>query len=102
MRRPTHQEMRIEVRRVRRRLHMSQRRFAGLFGFPLPTLLHWERGDRRPTGAARVLLQVIAQNPQVVLSTVRKTRNFRPWMLARFRHALSWRALPGMAVPHYP
>lgn len=94
--------MRIEVRRVRTRLHMSQRRFAGLFGFPLATLRHWERGNRRPTGAARVLLQVIWQNPQVVLLTVRKTRNNRPWMLARMHYNLSTRALPGMAVPHYP
>ena len=85
-----------------KRLRMSQRRFAGLFGFPLPTLRHWERGDRRPSGAARVLLQVIAENPRAVLLAVRKTRNFRPWMLARFRHAPSSRALPGMAVPLYP
>ena len=102
MKRPSHQEMRSEVRRVRKRLHLSQRRFAGLFGFPLPTLLHWERGDRRPTGPARVLLQVIAQNPHVVLLTVRRTRFSRPWMVARMRHTLSSRALPGMAVPHYP
>ena len=94
--------MRIEVRRVRIRLHMSQRCLAGLFGFPLPTLLHWERGDRRPTGAARVLLQVIAQNPYVVLRSVRKTRFNRPWMLARLRHTSSSRAPPGMAVPRYP
>ena len=94
--------MRIEVRRIRKRIHMSQRTFAGAFGFPLPTLLHWERGDRRPSGAARVLLQVIAAHPGSVLRAVRKTRFNRPWMLARFRYPLTSRAPPGMAVDMYP
>lgn len=78
---------------------MSQRSFAGLFGFPLPTLRHWERGNRRPTGAARALLQVIASNPRAVLLAVRNTRLARPWMLARLHHPRTSRALPGTAVP---
>ena len=97
--RPTKPEMRLEVRRIRRRLRMSQRSFAGAFGFPLPTLRHWERGNRRPSGAARVLLQVIARNPAAVLYAVRKTRFQRPWMLARFHQPATPRAPPGMAVP---
>ena len=90
--------MRFEVRRIRRRLRMSQRSFAGIFGVPVPTLRHWERGNRRPTGAARVLLQVIAQNPRAVVTTVNKTRFSRPWMLARWSHPLTSRAPPGMAT----
>jgi putative transcriptional regulator len=99
--RPNRHEMSIEVRRIRRRLRMSQRTFAGVFGFPLPTLRHWERGNRLPTTAARVLLQAIAQNPRSVLLAVRKTRHLRPWMIARMQCTLSSRALPGMAVPVY-
>ena len=96
--RPTRQEMAAEVRRTRRYLRMGQRTFAGVFGVPLPTLRHWERGDRRPSGAARVLLVLIAANPRPVLLAVRKTRQWRPWMLARFHQTRSWRALPGTAV----
>ena len=96
--RPNRREMSIEVRRIRRRLRMSQRSFAGVFGFPLPTLRHWERGNRLPTTAARVLLQAIADNPRSVLRAVGKTRRQRPWMVARMQHTLSARALPGMAT----
>jgi len=33
---------------LRRRMRLSQREFAGWFGFPIATLRHWERGSRRP------------------------------------------------------
>jgi DNA-binding transcriptional regulator YiaG len=48
-----------EIRALRKRLHFTQREFAGYFGFPVATLRHWENGDREPTGCAYVLLQVI-------------------------------------------
>ncbi|PWU12381.1 MAG: transcriptional regulator [Verrucomicrobia bacterium] len=53
---------------TRRRLGLSQARFARLLGISLRTLHHWEQGTRQPTGAARVLLRVAAQNPQAVLA----------------------------------
>jgi len=28
---------------------------------------HWEQGERQPTGAARVLLRVVAKHPKAVL-----------------------------------
>jgi hypothetical protein len=31
------------------------------------TLRHWERGDRKPRGAALVLLHVIARDPRAVI-----------------------------------
>jgi putative transcriptional regulator len=34
------------------------------------TLRHWERGDRRPTGASLVLLNVINRNPKAVLAAL--------------------------------
>ena len=37
------------------------------FGFPVATLRHWERGDRRPRGAALVLLNVIDCEPHAVM-----------------------------------
>ena len=53
---------------TRHRLGLSQARFARLLGISVRTLHHWEQGTRRPTGAARVLLRVAAQNPEAVLA----------------------------------
>ena len=73
----------VDVAALRIRLHMTQRRFAGLFGFAVATLRHWERGNRVPTGTALVLLNVIRENPRVVLQAVRKARLRDPASVAR-------------------
>ena len=71
---PTGNPSPIDVRRVRRRMRLTQAQFAGQFGFSVATLRHWERGNRRPTGTALMLLQVIALNPRAVLQAARKLR----------------------------
>ncbi|HYA04661.1 MAG TPA: helix-turn-helix domain-containing protein [Xanthobacteraceae bacterium] len=58
---------RIDVREVRRRLGLSQTAFARAFGLEVTALHAWEQGRRRPDRAARVLLAVIAKEPQAVL-----------------------------------
>jgi putative transcriptional regulator len=40
-----------EIKAMRRRLRLTQRQFAGWFGFSAATLRHWERGNRHPTGS---------------------------------------------------
>jgi putative transcriptional regulator len=57
----------LDIKNIRNRLGMSQTEFAIAFGISPSTLRHWERGDRRPRGAALVLLNVIAQEPEAVL-----------------------------------
>ena len=52
---------------TREKLGLSQNRFARLLGISVRTLHHWEQGTRIPSGAARVLLKVAAQHPEVVL-----------------------------------
>jgi len=61
---------RIDVRKLRLDLGMSQPKFAENFGFNLATLRAWEQGRYRPDGAARVLLMVISHNPDVVKSVL--------------------------------
>jgi putative transcriptional regulator len=56
----------IDVRAVRRRLKLSQARFAARFGLDVRTLQDWEQGRRRPDRATRVLLTVIASDPKAV------------------------------------
>jgi putative transcriptional regulator len=91
----------LDVRALRERMRLTQREFAGWFGFPLGTLKHWERGSRRPTGTALVLLSVIHENPRVVLRAVRKARKRRPGMLPDIAPLKSYRAPPGYGEGTY-
>ncbi|MGB0188618.1 MAG: helix-turn-helix domain-containing protein [Aequoribacter sp.] len=52
---------------MRARVGMTQPQFASAFGISVATLRHWERGDRSPQGPARVLLNVVAKEPDAVL-----------------------------------
>lgn len=56
----------IDVRAVRRKMGLSQARFAAKFGFPPATLRNWEQGRARPDASTRVLLAVIARHPEAV------------------------------------
>ena len=53
---------------TRKKLGLSQNRFARLLGISVRTLHHWEQGTRTPSGAARVLLRVAVQNPEAILA----------------------------------
>ena len=56
----------VDVRKVRRRLGMSQGEFAAQFGINPATLRNWEQGRRQPEGPARVLLNIIDREPDAV------------------------------------
>jgi putative transcriptional regulator len=56
----------VDVRKIRRRLKLSQDEFAAKFGLSVATVREWEQNRRRPEGAARVLLTVIAKEPEAV------------------------------------
>ncbi len=52
---------------VRAQLELSQSAFAGLMGVSLRTVQDWEQGRRTPSGAARTLLRIAQQRPEVFL-----------------------------------
>lgn len=56
----------VDVRRIRRALKLSQNEFAARFGLPPATVRDWEQNRRKPEGPARVLLQVIKEEPEAV------------------------------------
>jgi len=56
----------IDTRLIRKRLKMSQAKFADTYGLDLRTLQDWEQGRRVPTGAAKSYLMVIGKEPKVV------------------------------------
>ena len=55
------------VATIRERTGLSQAKFASLLGVSIRTLQEWEQGRRVPSGAARTLLMVAANNPQALL-----------------------------------
>ncbi len=56
----------IDVKRIRRRLKLTQNEFARRFGIPQGTLRDWEQGRRQPEGPARAFLLVIQHEPVAV------------------------------------
>jgi hypothetical protein len=65
----------FDVAALRKRLRMSQTEFSHRFDLPLPTLRHWEAGERAPRGSALALLRVIAYHPAVVMRALTRARN---------------------------
>jgi putative transcriptional regulator len=59
-----------DIRAVRRRSGLTQQQFAETFGIGLGTLQKWERGERRPSGAAKSLLRVMQTNLPAVFSAL--------------------------------
>jgi len=56
-----------EVKAIREMTGLSQMRFAALIGVSHRTLENWEQGRRRPTGPAKVLLRIVAEDPEHAL-----------------------------------
>jgi len=61
----------VDVARLRQRLKMTRVDFARRFGFPVETVRHWERGDRKPRRGALVLLNLIDRNSMLALRVLR-------------------------------
>ena len=60
----------FDVRGLRKRLHLSQNRFADRFGLSVDAIRHWESGRRRPEAAALALLILIDTDPQFVMRSL--------------------------------
>ncbi len=57
-----------DVKRIREKTGMTQKEFSETFGVNLSTLRHWERGDRSPSGASLILLNLIDKAPREIYS----------------------------------
>jgi putative transcriptional regulator len=56
----------LDVAAIRKRERLTQEAFAKRYGFAFSTVRDWEQGRRQPDRAARVLLSVIAREPEAV------------------------------------
>lgn len=60
------------IARLRRdKLKVSQPIFASYLGISPGALKSWEQGSKKPSGAARRLLQVVANNPKAFFEAVK-------------------------------
>ena len=55
------------ARRVRKSVGMSQSEFSKSIEVSVETIRNWEQGKRVPTGAAKALLKVLNQSPELAL-----------------------------------
>ena len=63
----TRQDAARFVRRVRKRLGLSQAEFSSRIDVSVDTIRNWEQGKRCPTGAAKSLLKVLDKAPEAAL-----------------------------------
>jgi putative transcriptional regulator len=57
-----------QVRSIRKKLNVSQPIFAAMMNIPTVTAASWERGRRKPTGAALRLLDIARKHPEVLVA----------------------------------
>jgi putative transcriptional regulator len=68
-----HVPARVNVKKIRTRLGLSQESFAQIYGFALSAVRDWEQGRRQPERSARILLKVVEKEPDAVTRALAKT-----------------------------
>ena len=62
-----HVPEKIDVKKIRMRLGLSQDAFAETYGFALSAVRDWEQGRRTPERSARILLKIVEKEPDAVI-----------------------------------
>ena len=68
-----HVPARVNVKKIRTQLGMSQESFAQTYGFALSAVRDWEQGRRQPERSARILLKVVEKEPAAVTRALAKS-----------------------------
>jgi putative transcriptional regulator len=61
-----HVPQKMDVKKIRKRLGLSQEAFAETYGFALSAVRDWEQGRRTPERSARILLKIVEKEPDAV------------------------------------
>ena len=56
-----------DIKRIRKRLRISQAQFSLMIGVSKSTLQNWEQGRREPKGPAKALLRIVDKRPKAVM-----------------------------------
>jgi putative transcriptional regulator len=89
-----------DIKKIRRRLRLSQAQFAERFGFSVRTVQQWEQGRAEPDQPARLLLSLIELSPakiSLLVDAVATQAAERGKMSKSRRVALDARARSGTA-----
>ena len=62
----------VDIKALRKKLKLTQSEFAYFIHASPRAVQHWEQKTRQPEGPTLVLLQVLAQNPQVVWKAIQE------------------------------
>ncbi len=62
----------VNVKKIRFNLHLTQQQFANLIGASVHAIRHWESGRRKPDGPTLTLLYVLQHNPKAILDAFSK------------------------------
>ena len=65
---------RVAFHLARRQTGLTQDGFAEAMGVSARTVQQWEQGRRKPSGAARMLIHIMAAHPEVVIETAAKVK----------------------------
>ena len=61
-----HVPAKVNVRKIRARLGLSQEAFAETYGFALSAVRDWEQGRRTAERSVRILLKIVEKEPDAV------------------------------------
>jgi putative transcriptional regulator len=67
-----HVPSRVDVKKIRTKLGLSQESFAQTYGFAVSAVRDWEQGRRQPERSARILLKVVEKEPDAVTRALAK------------------------------
>jgi putative transcriptional regulator len=67
-----HVPNRVNVKKIRTRLGLSQESFAQTYGFALSAVRDWEQGRRQPERSARILLKIVEKEPEAITRALAK------------------------------
>jgi putative transcriptional regulator len=68
-----HVPARVNVKKIRTGLGLSQQSFAQTYGFALSAVRDWEQGRRQPERSARILLKIVEKEPDAVTRALAKS-----------------------------
>jgi putative transcriptional regulator len=68
-----HVPARVNVKKIRTGLGLSQQSFAQTYGFALSAVRDWEQGRRQPERSARILLKIVEKEPEAVTRALAKS-----------------------------
>ena len=57
---------RSQIRDIRKQMNISQTVFAGLLNVSPSSIRQWEQGKREPTGATKVLFELLRESPHLL------------------------------------